>query len=83
MWMADERQVNQIHEGAIRTRLSELGRPDKTPKHRCCLDDGEMRYALFPLDRGWRLAGDIQHNPIHLIHLVGDSGTDPLQHLVR
>ena len=38
---------------------------------------------LLPLDGAGRFAGDVEHDTIDLIHLVGDSGTDLFQDLVR
>ena len=40
-------------------------------------DDRELTLALLPLDGARRLAGDVQHDAVHLWHLVGDPGGDP------
>ena len=43
----------------------------------------EPAHPLLPLDSARRFACDVEHDTIDLIHLVGDSGTDLFQDLVR
>ena len=35
-----------------------------------------LRYFLFPLNRRWRLTGDVVYNPIDVGYLVDDSDGD-------
>ena len=38
--------------------------------------------ALFPLNRSWRLAGDIHHHAIHSFHLIHDPIGDRFHQVV-
>ncbi len=52
----------------------------RRPAHRAA--PGDLSSGLLPLDGAGRLAGDVQHDPVDLGHLVGDPGGDGGQHLV-
>lgn len=41
-----------------------------------------LRYFLFPLNRRWRLTGDVVYNPIDVGYLVDDSDGDPVQDFI-
>lgn len=41
-----------------------------------------LRVALFPLDRGRRLAGDVVHHPVDAFDLIDDAAADVGQKIV-
>src|SRR5690348_631834 len=65
-------------------------RPSNSPREKCstsstadCSTAPEFAdKQSLPLDGAGRLAGDIQHNPVHLGDFVGDAGGDAFEDLV-